>query len=477
MSDPESQQHAQQSLDVRTARQLATTTKTVPQMVGITPRWFLKLLPWVNVEAGTYRVNRLKVLLRDVPRLRFDIVNGKPVIGREQLKTIPLFSVVDDAILDAIASQFEVIEFHRGENVIKEGTPGDNFYILTAGKVEIWAQGLYGQKVHIKILAEGDFFGEIALLEDTPRNASVEALADCTCLTLDSKKLKALLKKSSPLREMMESTIRERKETRARLVNQHGEKEIALNTDLEGERELAPTYVDYESTPVEYSLSIIQALLKIHTRVSDIYNYPMNQINEQMRLVVERIKEQQEWELINNPKFGLINAAAPSMRLQTRCGPPTPDDMDELISKVWKQPAFFLAHPRAIAAFGRECTRRGVPPAILEILGSPFLTWRGIPLVPCDKLQVKPREGQKGASFSSNIILLRVGEQTQGVVGLHQANIPNEKSPSLSVHYMGVDNKSLAQYLITLYFSLAMLADDAVGVLENVEVTHYHEYK
>ena len=43
-------------------------------------------------------------------------------------------------------------------------------------------------------------------------------------------------------------------------------------------------------------------------------------------------------------------------------GAPTPDDLDELLSRVWKEPAFFLAHPRAIAAFGRECTRRGVPP-------------------------------------------------------------------------------------------------------------------
>jgi hypothetical protein len=52
----------QHSLSTTTARQLATTTKTVPQMVGITPRWFLKLLLWVQVEAGTYRVNRNKIL-------------------------------------------------------------------------------------------------------------------------------------------------------------------------------------------------------------------------------------------------------------------------------------------------------------------------------------------------------------------------------------------------------------------------------
>jgi len=49
---------------------------------------------------------------------------------------------------------------------------------------------------------------------------------------------------------------------------------------------------------------------------------------------------------------------------------------------VWKEPAFFLAHPKAIAAFGRECTRRGVAPPTASLFGSQFLTWRGLPLVP-----------------------------------------------------------------------------------------------
>ena len=105
-----------------------------------------------------------------------------------------------------------------------------------------------------------------------------------------------------------------------------------------------------------------------------------------------------------------------SMRVKTRKGAPTPDDLDELISKVWKEPAFFLAHPRAIAAFGRECTRRGVPPPTVNIFGSPFLTWRGLPIVPTDKLAVK---GDK-----TNILLLRTGEKKQGVVGLFQPGIP-----------------------------------------------------
>ncbi len=55
--------------------------------------------------------------------------------------------------------------------------------------------------------------------------------------------------------------------------------------------------------------------------------------------------------------------------------------MDDLLALVWKRPAFFLAHPLAIAAFGRECTR-GVPPPTTRMYGSPFLTRPASPVNP-----------------------------------------------------------------------------------------------
>ena len=58
------------------------------------------------------------------------------------------------------------------------------------------------------------------------------------------------------------------------------------------------------------------------------------------------------------------------MRISTRYGAPTPDDLDELLALVWKKPAFFLAHPKAIAAFERECTWRGVPPVTINLFGT-----------------------------------------------------------------------------------------------------------
>jgi hypothetical protein len=72
--------------------------------------------------------------------------------------------------------------------------------------------------------------------------------------------------------------------------------------------------------------------------------------------------------------------------------------------------------------------------------------------------------------------LMRIGEADQGVVGLHQAGLPGEVSPSLSARLMGLDSLGVASYLLTLYSSCAVLTDDALGVLENVEVGYYHDY-
>jgi Phage capsid-like protein len=236
------------------------------------------------------------------------------------------------------------------------------------------------------------------------------------------------------------------------------------------ERALPQTFVDYEEKPREYGLSAISTIVDVHTRVSDLYSHPYDQIREQLRLTVEKVKERQEFELINNPDYGLLKNAAPDFRIKPRKAAPTPDDLDELLSKIWKEPAFFLAHPRAIAAFGRECTRRGVPPPTATIFGSPFLTWRGVPIIPSDKLTVN-------AANKSNILLLRTGEKRQGVVGLFQPGLPGEQTPGLSVRFMGIDRNSIASYLVSLYCSAAVLTEDALGVLEGIDVGNYYEYQ
>src|ERR1044072_1590218 len=243
---------------------------------------------------------------------------------------------------------------------------------------------------------------------------------------------------------------------------------VAVDCSARDERALPQTYVDYIDNPREYNLSAVHTVLDVHTRVSDLYSKPYNQISEQLRLTIETIKERQESELINNKEYGLLNSIAPSQHIKTRTGAPTPDDLDELITKVWKEHGFFLLHPLAVAAFGRECTRRGVPPPTVSLFGSQFLTWRGIPLIPSDKVPV--------ADGKTKIILLRVGDKRQGVVGLYQPGLAGEQSPGLSVRFMGINHQAIASYLVSLYCSLAVLVDDALAVLDDVEVGKYHQY-
>ena len=239
----------------------------------------------------------------------------------------------------------------------------------------------------------------------------------------------------------------------------------------EDESPLPTTFADYEDAPREYRLGSINAVLNVHTRVSDLLSNPYDQVREQLRILIESVKEKQESELLNNADYGLLNNVADGQKIKTRKGAPTPDDLDELLVKVWKEPSLFLAHPRAIAAFGRECTRRGVPPPTVTLFGTPFLTWRGVPLIPSDKIAIRSKDQ------TTKILLVRVGEKKQGVVGLFQPGLPGEQSPGLSVRFMGIDQRSLASYLVSLYCSAAVLTDDAIALLEDVNVGQYHEYK
>ena len=62
------------------------------------------------------------------------------------------------------------------------------------------------------------------------------------------------------------------------------------------------------------------------------------------------------------------------------------------------------------------------------------------------------------------------------MVGLFQPGVPGEVAPSLSVRFVGIDRKAIASYLISLYCSAAVLTEDAIGVLEDVEVDQYYDY-
>ena len=466
----------QRSVTTAVARNLATTTKTNPKMMSITLRLLLQLLPWVQVTGGTYRVNRTRVELSRAERIEVDLESGTPTFAPEALRSVPLFARLPEAVITRIAKRFTTEKVALGNNLVVEGAEKNQFFVIAQGQVEVLSKGAHGSDLRIALLTDGEYFGEIELLANRTSDVTVRTITPCTLLTLSRKELDAILAETPSLQAEFKKAVDEHLELLT-TVNKYGERNIDLVSGFAENIEIPETFVDYSATPREYSLSAVQTVVRVHTRVSDLFNGPYDQLEEQIRLTIEGIKERQEWELVNNKKFGLLHSIAPAFRISTRYGTPTPDDLDELLALVWKKPTFFLAHPKAIAAFARECTWRGTPPPTINLFGTPVITWRGIPLIPSDKLEIKSRYHSQRWLGTTSIILVRVGEADQGVVGLHQTGIPGEILPSLSARFMGTDNLGVSSYLLSLYSSLAVLTDDAVGVLENVEVGYYHDYE
>ncbi|MFJ6748631.1 family 2B encapsulin nanocompartment shell protein [Streptomyces sp. NPDC091266] len=450
------------SLDTSAARQLATTTKTPPQMQGISSRWLLRILPWTQVSGGTYRVNRRLTHTLGDGRVEF-VTEGAEVrvIPSELREMAPLRSFDDGPTLEGLADRFVQQDFAPGDVLAEKGRPADRVILIAHGKLDRIGTGKYGDETVLGVLADGDALGEAALLvPDAEWEHTVRAVTRGTVLSLSREAYEEVLGRSPELREHVENF-------RTALVpaqNKHGEAAIDLAAGHVGEPALPGTFVDYEQAPREYGLSVAQTVLKIHSRVADLYNDPMNQLDQQLRLTVEALRERQEHEMINNREFGLLHNADLKQRIHTRSGPPTPDDLDELISRRRKT-QFLLAHPRTIAAIGREWNARGIYPPHAEFEGAPVRAWRGIPLLPCNKIPVNPDQ-------TSSILALRVGEENQGVIGLHQTGIPDEYRPGLSVRFMGINEQAVINYLVSAYYSAAVLVPDALGVLEDVEIGH-----
>jgi hypothetical protein len=450
----------QQSLGTAAARNLATTTKSVPQMQEISSRWLLRMMPWVNVQGGTYRVNRRLTYAVGDGRVTFVKTGDRVEVIPAELGELPaLRTYEDEDVLSELATRCEQREFAPGEVITSFGGRAEEVYLLAHGRVEKVGTGPYGDDAVLGVLADGAYFGEHALIDpDAIWEYTARAVTACTVLVLSRSHVDQVAERSESLGAHLEE-LRAAPDQR---TNNYGEREIDLAAGHSGEPDIPHTFVDYESRPREYELSVAQTVLRIHTRVADLYNQPMNQTEQQLRLTVEALKERQEHELINNREFGLLNNCEYDQRIQPHDGVPSPDDMDELLSRR-RGTKLLLAHPRAISAFGRELNKRGLVPESIDVSGNRIPTWRGVPIFPCNKIPVTEAR-------TTSILALRTGEDEQGVVGLRQAGIPDEIEPSISVRFMGINEQAVINYLVTAYYSAAVLVPDALGVLENVEI-------
>jgi len=107
---------------------------------------------------------------------------------KEILKSIPFFAELSDEDLEAIGQKVQMQYFGKDQVVFEEGDYGEEMYIIKRGKVEVLREFSV-----IAELADGAFFGEMALVSDEPRNAGIRALTDVEALVLKKDDFRELL--------------------------------------------------------------------------------------------------------------------------------------------------------------------------------------------------------------------------------------------------------------------------------------------
>src|SRR5262249_55896611 len=147
---------------------------------------------------------------------------------------------------------------------------------------------------------------------------TARAVTPCVVLTLEQRAFEDAMAQSDSLRRQIEAFRRRASKPQ----DKAGEAAIEVSAGHRGEPELPGTFVDYELAPREYELAVAQTVLRVHTRVADLYNDPMNQTEEQLRLTIEALRERQEHEMVNNREIGLLHNADLKQRIHARSGAP-----------------------------------------------------------------------------------------------------------------------------------------------------------
>lgn len=124
-------------------------------------------------------------------------------ISPERLQRIPLFSKLGLEVLGELAEQFNTETFEPGATVIREGAKGEKFYITVRGSLEVLKKDDQGTDKLLRILQDGDHFGEIALLQWMPRTATVRTLSNTQCLSLSRERFTRLVETQPELRRVL----------------------------------------------------------------------------------------------------------------------------------------------------------------------------------------------------------------------------------------------------------------------------------
>lgn len=313
-------ENLRRSLPKEQARALTTTHKTRPQMEAISSRNLLKVLPWVNVTGGFYRVNRRQVLEIRPGMVTFVSPEGRPEIFGPSLTQMPSFhNIQDEGLLNEIAKASTEQDFERDAKIVDDGDKPTHIFIIVKGKVSFFEAADFNYKNAIGAKGSGQYFAESGLVRRNP-SFTYDAIATTPVkvLKIAYSNIKSILKKSADYKDHLKDHEKNVIDLGDK-TNRKGEQIVELFSGLhDDEPDIPGTFVAYDASPREYELNTSQTILKIHTKVADLHNSPFNQTEEQVRLTIEELREAQEYEMINNNDFGLLYNADFGQIIQTK---------------------------------------------------------------------------------------------------------------------------------------------------------------
>ena len=181
----------------------------------------------------------------------------------------------------------------------------------------------------------------------------------------------------------------------------------------------AARFVDYELAPREFELSIAQTILRVHTRVQDLFNEPIDQLEQQLRLTIEAMRERQEHELVNNrDSVCCTTRTSASASIPAAAHPPRTTWIS-CSTRSGRTPASSSRTRKPSPRSATSAAGRASSPETIHVPGGRLSAWRGVPIYPCWKIPISEHR-------TTSIMVMRTGEADRGVIGLRKTGLVDE---------------------------------------------------
>ncbi len=136
-------------------------------------------------------------------------------VDAQRLRQLPFLDRLDPALLAELAPYFGTENFAAGRDIVSQNDPGDRFYIIVRGRVEVWRMEEESKRtLRVATLHDGDYFGEITLITGFPRTATVRTVTGCTCISIERGQFSRLMDRYPELRrELSEVAVQRLRES------------------------------------------------------------------------------------------------------------------------------------------------------------------------------------------------------------------------------------------------------------------------